>query len=346
LHSAVGAQIAYTVDGSGPPIVVVPPWVSHLSAKWSLSGHAGFLAALGEHHTVVQYDRWGTGLSERSRSDFSLAADVAVLRDVADHLNLRRFALFGPSHGGPVAVALAHQEPRRVSHLIVYGQRESGFTGGETWAALRELMLANWPVATRSIAAVATQGGAPSDVDAFAELLQAAASAKTAVALQDAAIQDEVDSLLGELRVPTLVLHRRDDRYVSAEDAIRFAARIPAARLEFVEGEAHLFSIGDVGSLADRIVAFTSGGHRAPSAQLSPREAEVMRLVAEGCTNAEVAERLVLSVRTVERHLLNAYVKLGVRTRTEAAARWRGQGPGELSRSAQSYAVSIRSSPG
>jgi pimeloyl-ACP methyl ester carboxylesterase/DNA-binding CsgD family transcriptional regulator len=333
LHSAVGAQIAYTVGGSGPPLVIVPPWVSHLSAKWSLSGHEDFLAALSEHHTVVQYDRWGTGLSERSRSDFSLGADVAVLRDVVDHLDLRRFALFGPSQGGPVAVALAHQEPRRVSHLIVYGQQASGFSSGETWAALRELILADWPVAARSIAAVATRGGAPGDVDAFAELLQAAANAETTVALQDAALQDEVDDLLGQLRVPTLVLHRREDRFVSAEEASRFAARIPAARLEFVEGEAHLFSVGDVESLADRVVAFTSGAHRAPSAQLSPREAEVMGLVAEGYTNAEVAERLVLSVRTVERHLLNAYGKLGVRTRTEAAARWRGQEPGAVSRS-------------
>ena len=51
---------------------------------------------------------------------------------------------------------------------------------------------------------------------------------------------------------------------------------------------------------------------------------QVLRLVAEGCSNAAVADRLVLSVRTVERHLLNVYAKLGVRGRAEAVAHWLG----------------------
>lgn len=89
-----------------------------------------------------------------------------------------------------------------------------------------------------------------------------------------------------------------------------------------------MHSVGDVDTLAERILAFTSGSGTRASAQLSRREAEVLELVVEGYRNAEVAERLVLSVRTVERHLLNAYLKLGVRGRTEAAARWRRQGPG------------------
>jgi RNA polymerase sigma factor (sigma-70 family) len=58
---------------------------------------------------------------------------------------------------------------------------------------------------------------------------------------------------------------------------------------------------------------------------LSAREREVMRLVAEGLSNEEIAERLVLSVRTVERHLSNVYVKLrvsGKAARTAAAVRF------------------------
>ena len=59
---------------------------------------------------------------------------------------------------------------------------------------------------------------------------------------------------------------------------------------------------------------------------LSAREAEVLRLVAEGLTNAQAAERLYLSPKTVSRHLDNIYAKLGVATRTAAArlARERG----------------------
>jgi DNA-binding CsgD family transcriptional regulator len=110
--------------------------------------------------------------------------------------------------------------------------------------------------------------------------------------------------------------------FVSPEAARHLAIAIPGSRLELVEGDAHLYTVGDVTALAERIVAFTAGADRGGSAQLSAREAEVLQLVAEGCTNAEAAERLVLSVRTVERHLLNAYAKLGVRGRAEAIARW------------------------
>ena len=51
---------------------------------------------------------------------------------------------------------------------------------------------------------------------------------------------------------------------------------------------------------------------------LSAREREVMQLIAEGNTNAAVAEKLQLSVRTVERHITNLYGKLDVRNRAEA----------------------------
>jgi DNA-binding NarL/FixJ family response regulator len=53
---------------------------------------------------------------------------------------------------------------------------------------------------------------------------------------------------------------------------------------------------------------------------LSPREAEVLRLVASGQSNAGIAETLVLSEKTVARHLSNIFAKLGVSSRTAAAA--------------------------
>ena len=54
--------------------------------------------------------------------------------------------------------------------------------------------------------------------------------------------------------------------------------------------------------------------------RLTPREREILDLVAEGRTNAEIAERLWVSPATVRKHLENVYAKLGVHTRTAAAA--------------------------
>ena len=328
LETSRGARIAFSVEGTGPPLIALPPWTSHLAGEMALSGHRPFHDLLTEAHTVVRYDRWGTGLSDRGRADFAPERDIEILAELADHLKLRRFTLLGPSHGGPLAVAYAVRQPRRVSHLVLYGSRASALTSGGTWAALRELILANWPVAARSVAAVATRGSDPGDVDVFADLLIMAATPQTTVALQDAAIGTEMTGLLSHIAVPALVLHRRDDELVSADQAVQLAARIPGARLELVDGAAHVHTAGDAAALAMRIRAFASGGHRSPSAQLSCREAEVLALAAEGRSNAEIGDRLSISVRTVERHLLNAYTKLGVRGRAPAISWWLRHQPG------------------
>jgi DNA-binding NarL/FixJ family response regulator len=62
------------------------------------------------------------------------------------------------------------------------------------------------------------------------------------------------------------------------------------------------------------------------------RELDVLRLVVQGLTNAEVAERLVLSPRTVETHVANLLTKTGVRRRSDLAAKLRsphGSDPGD-----------------
>lgn len=61
-----------------------------------------------------------------------------------------------------------------------------------------------------------------------------------------------------------------------------------------------------------------------PADNLTPREEEVLRLVAQGLINKEIADRLGVTTETVRQHLKNCYAKLHVRTRTEAAMKLRG----------------------
>ncbi|MFQ5611861.1 MAG: LuxR C-terminal-related transcriptional regulator [Anaerolineae bacterium] len=71
--------------------------------------------------------------------------------------------------------------------------------------------------------------------------------------------------------------------------------------------------------LVTRIARQTSAGKNILPEPLSNREREVLTLLAQGLSNKEIAQRLYLSVRTVEGHLVNVYGKLGVHSRTEAA---------------------------
>src|SRR3712207_4778939 len=125
-------------------------------------------------------------------------------------------------------------------------------------------------------------------------------------------------------------MHARGDAAVPFEEGRILASLIPGARLVPVDSMNHLLLPDDpawevfLSEFRD-FTGVEAAAPLTPVEELSAREREVMRLVAEGLSNEEIAERLVLSVRTVERHLSNVYVKLrvsGKAARAAAAARF------------------------
>jgi DNA-binding NarL/FixJ family response regulator len=135
---------------------------------------------------------------------------------------------------------------------------------------------------------------------------------------------------MAELDLPTLVLHSRGDRAQPYKRGRDLAAGIRGARLVALESKNHIV-------LADepawpvflREVTEFLAPDRVPApvqpadditALLSPRELDILGLAAEGRDNEAIAAELVLSVRTVERHLQNAYAKLGLQGRTARTA--------------------------
>jgi DNA-binding CsgD family transcriptional regulator len=148
----------------------------------------------------------------------------------------------------------------------------------------------------------------------------------------------DVRGLLPQIRVPTLVMIRERDRVVSAEHARYVADRVPGATYVELPGEDHLPFVGDAEAFVNAVarmvghdghVVVSSGVPETPDgfadaareAGMSARECEVLRWVARGLTNAEVAAALYVSESTVRKHLQNVYRKLGVVTRTAAVAR-------------------------
>jgi pimeloyl-ACP methyl ester carboxylesterase/DNA-binding CsgD family transcriptional regulator len=326
-----GRRVAWAAVGEGPPIVLGPWWMSHLELDWANPRCRQFISALARHRTVIRYDRPGTGLSDRDGPPpVTLDDEVGLLAGVVDAVGAGSVVVFAGSAGGPIAVRYAAAHPRRVERLVLYGSYLNGAAIGDP--ASRELLLdlirRHWGLGSRVLADVLIPGATAAERDAFVAFQRASAPAELAARLLDATYTFSVEDVAGEVRSPTAVLHRRNDRAIPFELGRQLAARIPDASFLALEGVDHLPWYGDAAAVVRAVLEFVGidrphgqlGARRAPDTDLSARELEILQLVAAGLSDAEIAERLVLSPHTVHRHVANIRTKLRLPSRAAAVA--------------------------
>jgi pimeloyl-ACP methyl ester carboxylesterase/DNA-binding CsgD family transcriptional regulator len=327
-----GVRIAYAVSGSGPPMLVSTCWLSHLQHDWESPVWQHFLRDLGRFVTIIRYDERGYGLSDWDVTDHGLEARIGDLTAVAEHSGYERFALMGMAQGGPPAISYAHRNPERITRLLFYGSYAGALSGGadseeelQTFAAMIRV---GWARPQHHFRRVFTSmmipGATEEQMCWLDELQRVAVSASTASAAMLERSQADCVGLLPELDVPTLVLHSLRDQMNHFEAGRMLATRIPGARLVPLDSDNHVV-LGDEPAwqvLVDEVRRFMQpDGVPAPTTGgLSPRELEVLALVAEGGSNDGIAAALHLSVRTVERHLANVYTKLGLHGSSARAA--------------------------
>jgi DNA-binding NarL/FixJ family response regulator len=166
--------------------------------------------------------------------------------------------------------------------------------------------------------------GTPEQMRWYDDLLRHSASAEMAARLYERRGSLDVVEFAPQVSAKSLVVHARDDRVVPAEEGRLLASLVPGAELTLLESANHILLADEpawpafLSKLSDFLG--TEEHARTGSDDLSPRELEVLELVAAGLTNEAIAARLVLSVRTVERHLSNVYAKLGVSGKAGRAA--------------------------
>jgi pimeloyl-ACP methyl ester carboxylesterase/DNA-binding CsgD family transcriptional regulator len=320
------------MHGSGPPLVRVATWLTHLESDWESPIWSHWLGSLGETNTVVRYDERGCGLSDPGVGALSVDTWVADLEAVVDAAGLERFDLLGVSQGAAIGVAYAARHPQRVAHLVLYG----GYARGrrvrgqqEQEDALVAAIRAGWttddPAFRHVFSMLFLPHGSPEQMAWYDELLRASTTVESAIALFRARGGVDVLDSAPEVKARTLVMHARADHVVPVQEGRLLAKLIPNAELVLLDSENHILLADEPAweQFLSALRGFLGVRLPAPSApptgELSAREIDVLELVAAGLTNAAIAQRLFISVRTVERHISNIYVKLGLNGKSARA---------------------------
>jgi len=337
-----GVGLAFAIDGEGPALVKAGNWMTHLAYDRQSPVWRHWVMELSRGHALIRYDERGCGLSDRQFDGMpTLDTYVGDLAGVVDAAGLERFALFGVSGGGPTAIEYAVRNPERVSHLILYGTYTRGrYRRGEKETEqsrlLIDLMRVGWggtvPAFRQVFSAFFIPSASEEQKRWYDEMQQVSSSGEMAARLWLSNTQIDITDTARRITQPTLVLHARHDLAVPYEEGRRLAALVPNTQFVTLESDNHILQQGEPAweiFLAE-VRAFLGDGERTPSvtgelSELSEREHEVLELVAAGMSNEQIAERLFLSTRTVERHLSNIYAKLrlsGKSARAAAAARY------------------------
>jgi pimeloyl-ACP methyl ester carboxylesterase/DNA-binding CsgD family transcriptional regulator len=347
-----GAAIAYSTVGDGPvPIMVVAPLIGQLEIAWEEPAFEQFVSRLAVGTTVVLFDRRGSGLSDHaigSVDDLELPVLAGDVRAVLRTCGIDRAVVLGISLGGMVAVQFAANHPDTTSALVVMAStacttKDTDYDLGmdiddvDAWV---DRAVAHWGTgATVEVDGPTMSGDARYHAWA-ARLERHTLSPGDFAETVRASLRYDVRPLLSSIRAPTLVLHRRDDRAVPVANGRYLARRIPKAELVELDGVEHTYFLGDQTGTLNAIRDFIdtqvangavraavrraerTGAYRYGWSALTPAEREVARLVAQGLTNAQVAERLGTSRFTVDGRLRRVYTKLAVTTRVELTSEY------------------------
>ena len=267
-------HIAYQVLGDGPiDLLFVPGFVSNVEATWQHPVRAAFFRRLASFSRLILFDKRGTGMSDRTSQIFTLEQRMEDVNAVLDAVGSERAALFGTSEGGPMSILFAASHPQRTIALVIFGSYAKrswaeDYTFGwleERWNAVLSNMERNWGTPK----GVDLEMWAPSiahDAERAtksAAYFRAAASPGAALAVMSMNRDIDVRRVLPSVRVPTLILHRVDEKVIDVEHARYLARHIPGARLIELPGVDHIFWIGDGDAILDEVELFLTGRRQA-----------------------------------------------------------------------------------
>lgn len=307
-------------------------WCRRMKEFCQRTGLRGLFAICRTHYAMVLTERgeWAEAETELLGAADLLAQHLGLVAETVANLGelRRRQGRFGEASAHFDRVAF-HPQAQLGHAALALDLGDPGTAAGWAERFLRQIPLEDrtrrvqgWELLARARAAMGDRGGAAAAADEVAWTAQATGSPLLAAAAS--ATRGVVEASLGHLVEARELLEDAVDRYEAAglpfaaaetrvvlADALRRAGSRNAAERE-VRLAAETF---------ERLGATRPGPRpQTPSEGLTPRELEVLRLVGEGLSDRDIAERLVLSPHTVHRHISNLLTKLGATSRTAAVA--------------------------
>jgi pimeloyl-ACP methyl ester carboxylesterase len=251
-ETADGVRIAYSVIGSGPLLVRVLGYFTHLEKEWEWPDLRHFWERLAANFTVVRYDGRGIGLSDRYTGEFSEESRQLDLDAVLNKIGANDAILFGISEGGWTAAIYANQHPERISRLILYGSYSRGAQAREGYdaeedAALMTLIRKGWGRDTPRFRQVITSQYFRPDADPqllaqFNEMQRASADPDTAVRyIKSSHKRGDGSDIYKKVVQPTLVIQCQEDMAVDPYEGRILASIIPRAHLVMLPSGMHYF---------------------------------------------------------------------------------------------------------
>jgi len=240
-------RIAYQVVGDGPVDVVLAPLTGDcIDLRWDWPPHAKYLHRLASFSRLIMFDRRGIGASDPVSGDplpsWERWADEA--RAVLDAVGSEQAVIFGQTDSAPTAVLFAAIHPDRSRALILFNATARFMTDadypwglseadvGDSMAVLEQV----W--GTEDMAEFGNPDAArdPAYRRWYARTTRLAISGKEAAAHARWMQFTDVREVLPSIRIPTLVLHREDVKWISPEQGQYLADRIADARFIMVPG--------------------------------------------------------------------------------------------------------------
>jgi pimeloyl-ACP methyl ester carboxylesterase/AraC-like DNA-binding protein len=263
-------NIAYQVIGEGPiDILYIPGWVSNIDMMWTEPRLAAFLTRLSLFSRLIIFDKRGTGLSDRSDEYSTMDERMDDINAVLDATNSERAFLFSHSEGGSVSLLFSLKYNLRTLGVIGFGIfAKRRYSKDYPWAPTVEerevsnkLIEDNWAHGNldglRSLVpSLAHDNGF---MDWLASYLRSGASPKAAINLHKQCAQIDVTGILSSIKVPTLLLFRKDDIEILVEEGRYLTEQIPNSKLVEFRGKDHLFWTGDTYPVLAEIEEFVTG---------------------------------------------------------------------------------------